>query len=82
MRGAEILTTIAQLAVGVTGFSGIVIAFNRPSGRLSRFEAFRILILFLNSLGAMFFSLVPFAFYYLNWRHDYLAKWQRLNRSI
>jgi Mn2+/Fe2+ NRAMP family transporter len=28
VKGAEILTTIAQLAVAVTGFSGIAIAFN------------------------------------------------------
>jgi hypothetical protein len=67
MKGAEILTTIAQLAVGVTGFSGIVIAFNRAPGRLNKFEAFRIQILFMNSLAAMFLSLLPFAFYYLNW---------------
>src|SRR6266480_5981686 len=67
MTGAEIFTTIAQLAVAVIGFSGIAIAFNRSPGRLSEFEAFRVLILFANSLAAMFLSLIPFAFFYMNW---------------
>jgi hypothetical protein len=80
MIGAEIFTTIAQLAVGVTGFSGIVIAFNRQPGRLSDFEAFRILILFTNSLAAMFLSLIPFAFYYMRWNETTL--WRTGNASI
>jgi hypothetical protein len=64
MNGAEILTTIAQLGVAVTGFSGIVIVFNRPPGRLSEFEAFRISILFANSLAAVFLALIPFVLFY------------------
>jgi hypothetical protein len=67
VKGAEILTTIAQLAIGVTGFSGIAIAFNRHPGRLSDFEAFRVLILFANSFAAIFLSLIPFAFFYMGW---------------
>jgi hypothetical protein len=66
MTGAEIFTTIAQLAVGVTGFSGIVIAFNRQPGRLSEFEAFRILI--------------PFALHYMNWSD--IAVWRIGNASV
>ena len=80
MTAAEIFTTIAQLAVGVTGFSGIVIAFNRQPGRLSEFEAFRILILFTNSLAAMFLSLIPFAFHYMNWSD--ITIWRIGNVSI
>jgi hypothetical protein len=67
MNGAEILTTIAQLAVGVIGFSGIAIALNRHPGRLNDWEAFRVLILFANGFAATFLSLVPFAFFYLDW---------------
>lgn len=67
MTGAEILTTIAQLGAAVTGFSGIAIAFNRHPGRLGDFEAFRVSILFANSLAAVFLSLLPFAFYHLGW---------------
>ena len=64
MDGAEILTTIAQLGVGVAGFSGIAIAFNRQPGRLSDVEAFRVIILFATSLAAVFLSLIPFALHY------------------
>ena len=64
MDGAEILTTIAQLGIGVAGFSGIAIAFNRQPGRLTDVEAFRVIILFATSLAAVFLSLIPFALYY------------------
>jgi hypothetical protein len=67
VKGAEILTTIAQLAVAVTGFSGIAIAFKREPGGLTGFEAFRISILFANSLAAVFLALIPFAFFHLGW---------------
>ena len=67
MHGTEILTTIAQLAIGVIGFSGIAIAFNRQPGRLNDWEAFRVLILFANGFAAAFLSLLPFAFFYLDW---------------
>ena len=67
MSGSEILTTIAQLGIAVSGFSGIAIAFNRQPGRLSDFEAFRVSILFANSFAAVFLSLIPFAFFYLGW---------------
>src|ERR1700752_520541 len=67
MIGAEILTTIAQLGAAVTGFSGIAIAFNRHPGRLGDLEAFRVSILFANSLAAVFLALIPFAFYHLGW---------------
>src|SRR5438067_4440589 len=64
MDGAEILTTVAQLGVGVAGFSGIAIAFNRQPGRLSDLEAFRVVILFATSFAAVFLSLIPFALHY------------------
>ena len=65
MEGAEILTTIAQLGLGTAGFSGIVVAFKRQPARLSDFEAFRVVLLFANSLAAIFLSLIPFALHYL-----------------
>jgi hypothetical protein len=70
MSGTEIFTTIAQLGMAVTGFSGIAIAFNRQPGRLGEFEAFRVSILFANSLAAVFLSLIPFAFFYLGWSEE------------
>jgi hypothetical protein len=70
VSGSEILTTIAQLGIAVSGFSGMAIAFNRQPGRLSDFEAFRVSILFANSFAAVFLSLIPFAFFYLRWREE------------
>lgn len=60
MDETEILTTIAQLAIGVAGFSGVAIAFKRQPGKLVDVEAFRIAILFSNAFAAMFISLLPF----------------------
>ena len=64
MNGADILTTVAQLGAAVTGFSGIAIAFNRHPGRLGDFEAFRVSLLFANSLAAVFLALIPFPFFH------------------
>src|SRR4051812_32229164 len=60
MNETEILTTIAQLAIGVAGFSGVAIAFKRQPGKLIDVEAYRIAILFSNAFAAMFISLLPF----------------------
>lgn len=57
---AELLVAVAQLALGVAGFSGIAMYFKRKPGRLTELEVYRIAILFLNSFAAMFISLVPF----------------------
>ncbi|MGH7471548.1 MAG: hypothetical protein ACRENP_26650 [Longimicrobiales bacterium] len=56
----ELLVAVAQLALGVAGFSGIAIYFKRRPGRLTEIEVYRIAILFLNSGAAMFLSLIPF----------------------
>lgn len=80
MTGAEILTTIAQLGAAVTGFSGIAIAFNRHPGRLGDFEAFRVSILFANSLAAVFLALIPFAFYHLGWPEP--AVWRTCSGAL
>jgi hypothetical protein len=54
------LTTVAQIAVGLAGFTGIVIAFTRRPGELTPIERYRFAILFGTSFGALFLSLVPF----------------------
>jgi hypothetical protein len=70
MSGGDVLTTIAQLAMAVTGFSGIVIVFKRQPGQLSDLERFRISLLVSNSLAAVFLSLLPFAFFHFGWRDE------------
>ncbi len=56
----ELLVAVAQLALGVAGFSGIAMYFKRKPGPLTQIEVYRIAILFFNSFAAMFLSLVPF----------------------
>jgi hypothetical protein len=56
------LTTIAQIAVGLAGFTGIAIAFTRRPGELTPLEGYRLAILFATSLGALFLALIPFGF--------------------
>src|SRR5262245_46238546 len=57
---SALLVVVAQLALGVAGFSGIAIYFKRRPGPLTEIEIYRIAILFLNSFAAMFSALVPF----------------------
>ena len=56
----ELLIAIAQIALGVAGFSGIAMYFKRKPGPLTNVEVYRIAILFLNSFAAVFLSLAPF----------------------
>jgi hypothetical protein len=56
----ELLIGIAQIALGVAGFSGIAMYFKRKPGPLTNVEVYRIAILFFNSFAAVFLSLVPF----------------------
>ena len=56
----ELLVAVAQLALGVAGFSGIAMYFKRRPGRLTDLEVYRIAILVFNSGAAMFLSLIPF----------------------
>ena len=55
-----LLVGIAQLALGVAGFSGIAMYFKRKPGPLTNVEVYRVAILFLNSFAALFLSLAPF----------------------
>jgi len=57
----ELLATIAELALGLAGFSGVMTAFMQRPGRLTEVEAYRIAVLLGVSLGALFLSLVPLA---------------------
>jgi hypothetical protein len=56
----ELLVAVAQLALGVAGFSGIAMYFKRRPGRLTDIEVYRIAILVFNGGAAMFLALIPF----------------------
>jgi len=61
LDGSDALTTIAEVALGLAGFSGVVVVLGRQPGELTRTDAGRLVILLMSGLGAMFFALLPFA---------------------
>lgn len=58
---------IAQIALGLAGFSGVMIAFARPSGELTPPVRFRLTSLSYSSFGAMFLAIIPFAIFNGPW---------------
>ena len=59
MNADETLGVIAQLALGISGFSGVAIVFTRRPGRLSGLEKYRIVIVLANGFAALFLALLP-----------------------
>ena len=57
----EALGLIAEIAIGIVGFSAILIGLNRTSHEFKPPDVFRIQMLTYSSFGAVFCSLVPFA---------------------
>lgn len=55
----DILQTIAEISIGLAGFSGLIVAFRKSPGPLTDVQKFRLRILFANAFGAMFLSLLP-----------------------
>jgi hypothetical protein len=51
--------TIAEIAIGLAGFSGLAVALRRDTGPLSDIQKFRMSVLFGMAFGALFLSLVP-----------------------
>ena len=57
------LQLIAEIALGILGFSAILIGLSRKSDGFSAPDNFRIQLLSFSSIGAMFCALIPFAFF-------------------
>ena len=53
------LQTIAEISIGLAGFSGLVVALRKDSWPLDDVQKYRLRILFSLSFGAMFLSLLP-----------------------
>ena len=53
------LQTIAEISIGLAGFSGLVVALRKDSRPLDDVQKYRLRILFSLSFGAMFLSLLP-----------------------
>ena len=59
MFDAQTLGTIAQLGLGLAGFSGIALVLTRSGTELTKLEADRLGIMLGASLGATFLSVLP-----------------------
>ena len=59
LNPSETLSTIAELALGLAGFTGVLVVLGRQPGRFSPAEGFRLAVLLVASLSALFLSLVP-----------------------
>jgi hypothetical protein len=53
------LEAIAQIGVTFAGFSGLIVAFRKDAGPLTRIHKYRLQVLLSLSLGATFLSLLP-----------------------
>jgi len=55
----DVFLSIAELALAVAGFSGVITAFMKRPGKLSSVEAYRIGVLLGITFGAVFLALLP-----------------------
>ena len=55
----ESLQTIAEISIGLAGFSGLIVALRKNPGPLTDVQKYRLRILFAMTFGAMFLSLLP-----------------------
>ena len=53
------LQTIAEISIGLAGFSGLIVALRKTPGPLTDVQKYRLRILFAMTFGAMFLSLLP-----------------------
>ena len=52
-------SVFVEFGVGLAGFSGVVVAFSRRSGRLSEYDSFRVVQLLMSALIPAFVGLLP-----------------------
>jgi acyl-homoserine lactone acylase PvdQ len=57
---SEALLTIAQIALGLAGFSAVLVALSGEPSRWTPLDSFRITGMLALSFGALFLSLIPF----------------------
>jgi hypothetical protein len=60
LQGGEALSTIAEVGLGLAGFTGILVVLGQGPESFSRPAILRLLLLLVSSLGAMFLALLPF----------------------
>ena len=59
MATPDSLQTIAEVGIGLAGFSGLIMALRRNTGPPDDIQRFRLNLLFILAFGAIFLSFVP-----------------------
>ena len=59
MATPDSLQTIAEVGIGLAGFSGLIMALRRNAGPPDDIQRFRLNLLFILAFGAIFLSFVP-----------------------
>jgi hypothetical protein len=75
MEAEGILTTLAEVAIAIAGFSGIVVAFQNRAVDWSEMDKLRFSALLQLSFGCVFFSLVPIVLYLMNPSEPFVWRW-------
>lgn len=65
MEGSDGLDTIAEIAIALAGFSGIVVAFIHRKGQMQPLDRLRLGVLLVAAFGAVFLAMLPFALFHL-----------------
>ena len=82
MNPPDAFQTVAEVAIALAGFSGLLVAFRKSAGPLSNVQKFRMRILFALSFGALFLSLLPAIILNLGVSEDRLWAYSSLAMSI
>jgi hypothetical protein len=75
MEAEGILTTLAEVAIAIAGFSGIVVALQNRTVDLSETDKLRFSALLQVSFGAVFFSFVPIVLYLMHPSEPFVWRW-------
>ena len=75
----EALSLIAEVALGIVGFSAVLIGLSRSADGFSEADDFRIQLLSFSGFGALFAALLPFAVFDLK---NIQSAWQIISWSL
>lgn len=59
------LSIIAEIGIGLAGFSGLIVAFRKDAGPLTNVQKYRLQVLLALAFGAMFLALLPELLHYM-----------------
>ena len=66
------LQIIAEIGIGLAGFSGLIVAFRKDEGPLTNVQKYRLQVLLSLAFGAMFLALLPELLHYMGVSPDRL----------